>query len=106
MALTVVCADCHDHKFDPIKQKDFYSLSWFFNNNNEKAMDGNALLTPPTLKLPSAEDQKQIADLDGQMAGVKTEISNTLEKVEYKDLAPHELKRVDEPQEIVFIDDE
>lgn len=40
LALTVECAQCHDHKYDPISQKDYYSLFAFFNNSREKGLDG------------------------------------------------------------------
>ena len=38
LGLTVGCAQCHDHKFDPIAQKDFYRLFAFFNNQDEPTM--------------------------------------------------------------------
>lgn len=53
MGLTAGCASCHDHKFDPISQKEFYQLYAYFYNLTEKAMDGNALLPPPSIKAPT-----------------------------------------------------
>ncbi len=59
LGLTAGCAVCHDHKFDPLTQKEFYQLFSYFFSLTEKAMDGNALLPPPALKVPSA---RQLAD--------------------------------------------
>jgi len=106
MGLTAGCAVCHDHKFDPISQKEFYSLYSIFNNNNEKAMDGGIALTPPMLKLPSAEQEKQLAEFDQQIAGVKKEMDAAVANLDYKDPGPHELEKVTEPREIIFFEDE
>jgi hypothetical protein len=57
LGLTVGCATCHDHKFDPIPQKDFYALTAFFRNTTQNAMDGNVFDTPPIVVVPRAEDR-------------------------------------------------
>ena len=56
LGLTAGCAVCHDHKYDPLTQKDFYSLSAYFNNTTQKAMDGNIKETPPVMVIPKPED--------------------------------------------------
>jgi hypothetical protein len=55
MAMTMGCARCHDHKYDPIRQKDFYRFFAFFNTIPEKGLDGTMGNAQPMLQLPSAE---------------------------------------------------
>lgn len=57
MGLTVGCATCHDHKFDPIAQKDYYSLTSFFRNTTQPTMDLNIRDTPPAVHVPAQADR-------------------------------------------------
>jgi hypothetical protein len=71
MGLTAGCAVCHDHKFDPITQREFYELSAFFNNTTQPTMDGNVKDTPPTVFVPRAEDRHRWKSLTAELAGVR-----------------------------------
>jgi hypothetical protein len=58
LGLTVECAQCHDHKYDPISQEDYYRLFAFFNNSKEagqESLKGNGLATTPILDISAAE---------------------------------------------------
>src|SRR5206468_2064376 len=57
MGLTVGCAVCHDHKFDPTTQKDFYALSGFFNNIDEKPFNDDRPVWAPVVRIPKAQNQ-------------------------------------------------
>ncbi|MGA2596228.1 MAG: DUF1553 domain-containing protein [Bryobacteraceae bacterium] len=63
LGLTMGCARCHDHKYDPIKQKEFYRFFAFFNNISEEGLDGRTGNAEPYLQLPSAEQKKRQDDL-------------------------------------------
>ena len=63
MGLTAGCAVCHDHKFDPLSQKEFYELAAFFNNTTQAAMDGNVQDTPPIVFVPATADRARSAAL-------------------------------------------
>ncbi len=74
MGMTAGCAVCHDHKFDPLSQKEFYQLSAFFNNTTQNAMDGNISKTPPIVFVPLAEDRKRFAELETEVAALNKRI--------------------------------
>ena len=71
LGLTAGCAVCHDHKFDPLSQREFYELSAFFNNTTQNAMDGNIKDTPPVIVLPKREDRARWTQLEAQIAAAK-----------------------------------
>jgi hypothetical protein len=56
LGLTVGCAVCHDHKYDPTTQKDFYQLSAFFNNINEEPFNGDKPDWEPVVRIPKPQN--------------------------------------------------
>ena len=74
MGLTTGCAVCHDHKYDPVSQKDFYALSAFFNNSIQAAMDGNVKDTPPIIFVPSDADRDSWASIDVRITDAKKQL--------------------------------
>jgi Protein of unknown function (DUF1553)/Protein of unknown function (DUF1549)/Planctomycete cytochrome C len=71
LGLTVGCAQCHDHKFDPITQREYYQLYAFFNNVPEKGLDGNQGNAEPLLPFPSPEQEARQRVLAAQIAALK-----------------------------------
>jgi hypothetical protein len=77
MGMTVHCSSCHDHKYDPLTQKDFYSLFAFFNNIDAAAETAGAPkngLQPPFVSLGTIEQKDRIKELDGQLARIEPEV--------------------------------
>jgi len=68
LGLTVACTQCHDHKYDPLTQREFYQLYAFFNNLPENGLDGRKGNAVPLLSFPTPQQQ---AELDSLAAEIK-----------------------------------
>ena len=78
LGLTVGCARCHDHKYDPIPHRDFYSLYAFFNSVEEVGNGGTA--DPrgnfkPVMRLPSPELEAQLAAKDAELKAARAKLA-------------------------------
>ena len=82
LGLTVGCARCHDHKFDPISQKEFYQLFAFFGNVNEKGVytetRGNV---PPLVKAITPENEKKLAEFDAKIAALNKQLADHIANI-------------------------
>ncbi len=115
MGMTFGCARCHDHRYDPITQKEFYSFYGFFNSQDEKGVyqetRGNA---GPMIKVPSPNDQGKLAQLQADVNRAQTdhasmvqrrehELENWLDAMEKQSLSSNDawvdIVRVDKPED-------
>jgi hypothetical protein len=71
LGLTMGCARCHDHKYDPFKQKEFYRLFAFFNNVPERGKAVKYGNSPPMIKTPTTDQQKKLKELEKQLAAAQ-----------------------------------
>ncbi len=76
LGLTVGCATCHDHKFDPISQRDFYSMTAFFRNTTQYAMDGNVADPAPIVVVPRAADRSRWEELKSRAADIRSRLES------------------------------
>jgi len=75
MGLTLGCARCHDHKYDPITQKEFFQLYAFFNTVDEQGLDGYRGNAKPMMEAPTAEQERRRGELDGQIAALEMQLA-------------------------------
>ena len=80
LGLTLTCSRCHDHKFDPLTQKDFYRLFAFFNNIDEAGLGPNNGNSPPFIEVPkgwpilSAEEARFVVPAPMKIKVVQTSV--------------------------------
>ncbi|RPI48497.1 MAG: DUF1549 domain-containing protein, partial [Acidobacteria bacterium] len=100
LGLTVGCATCHDHKFDPISQKDHYALEAFFNNTTERVMDNNRPDPPPVVIVPKDGDRARWLELEALRRSLRSRMNRAHAAPNARFdawLASRELSRVSDP---------
>jgi len=98
LGLTVGCAQCHDHKYDPITQKEFYQLYAYFHNVAETGLDGRAGNANPILKLATPEQQRRLDELSAQIKPLAAHVTDPDPKL---DAAQAEWERIATGEESV-----
>jgi hypothetical protein len=77
MGLSMQCARCHDHKYDPLSQRDYYQFFSFFNNVADKTVNYNqGDAAEPFLKAPTADQQLELANLNQERQTAEMWIAN------------------------------
>jgi hypothetical protein len=82
LGLTMGCARCHDHKYDPMTQRDFYSLFAFFNNVPEKGFVYNFGNEPPFVTAPTPPQQARLDEHDARARRAEEQWNALSPKVE------------------------
>jgi hypothetical protein len=81
LGLTVECCRCHDHKYDPISMRDYYSLSAFFNSIDENGLyDHPAKVPSPSLLLPTEQQEKQLITTRQEVANAHSALTKTIQE--------------------------
>lgn len=76
LGLTLECARCHDHKFDPFSQREYYALASFFSSIDEHGLYDRADIVPsPSLLLPTPDQEKLLADARARLAAAENELA-------------------------------
>jgi len=75
LGLTVECARCHDHKYDPISQKDYYSLFAFFNSNNDRGQIPYNGEAAPTITLTKPETEAKLKFIREKLTPIRQKIN-------------------------------
>lgn len=85
LGLSYACAKCHDHKYDPISQKDYYEMYSFFNNVDETGLIPWDLATPvPAMLLPTKKQEEVLAYLKGIVADTEQKVVTTVKSESQK----------------------
>ena len=75
LGATMGCAECHDHKFDPLSAKDFYSFAAFFADIEERGVYGSGQKWAPFMYLPTPEEEAKQEALTGAIADLEAALS-------------------------------
>ncbi|MDP4678910.1 MAG: DUF1549 domain-containing protein, partial [Cyclobacteriaceae bacterium] len=86
MGLTFQCAKCHDHKYDPISQKEYFQLFDFFNDVNERGLTQNDGNSGPQVLLTTEEVDEKIAFIDEKIEEQKIQLAKSVDAINLSEI--------------------
>src|SRR5262249_40437316 len=106
LGMTLGCAECHSHKYDPISQKEYYQLYAFFTGIKEPEVSGNHNVPlPPLLRMPAPEQEKALNEADQEVKQLEEHLTAKLKAVAYAE--PTEFPpRPSKPADVVWFEDD
>lgn len=90
LGVTIGCAECHDHKFDPFASRDFYRMEAFFADIEERGLYSGANVDNnwgPSIQLPSANQAAELAVVDAKIAAAKLKLATSTPQLEAEQAA-------------------
>jgi len=102
LGLTVGCAVCHDHKYDPTTQKDFYQLSAFFNNLNEQPFNNDNPDWKPVLSVPKPQNLAAYNRVLQQRSELQSKLDNA--RLQERKLVRRWIESKQNPAKVVSVD--
>jgi len=109
LGLTVGCAECHNHKYDPISRKEYYQFFAYFTGIKEPMVSANHNQPlPPLLKVPSAQQRETLAKARQELAGLHKDIAKEVAKIQYRDPwadHPEIAQTLSQPEDVTWLDD-
>jgi len=82
LGMTMACAACHDHKFDPITAEDYFAFAAFFRNTTMHPMDRNAADHPPNVFVPLPEDRARFSEIEPLITDLEKQIDARAESAQ------------------------
>lgn len=92
MGLTMACAQCHDHKYDPITMQDYYGMMDAFNQVSESGRPGRqssrVRVASPFIEIPTQENKVKIKEFEGRIAQLRKQIKSNDDKAKKESSLP------------------
>ncbi len=95
MGLTAGCARCHDHKYDPLSQREFYALAAFFNNLDERGNDGTGLVAEPAITVPVAGMEQAVVKAKAALKAAEAELEQAAQSADLAAWGATQRRRLD-----------
>ncbi len=76
LAVSMQCARCHDHKYDPISQRDYYQMAAFFNNVPDRIVSySQGRMAEPLLRVPSPEQEAELKSIESRLQEISSQLA-------------------------------